>query len=484
LLPLLGLERFDRRALNRTLAGLTTTDRSVQIVLQADDAADTPTVVRDVFSLDREALAPDTVGLQLGEAHDLLTAVQHTVVTHQVNTAITTQQACPHCGQARRHKDQRTIVLRTLFGALRLPSPRWWHCPCQPQRTRTFRPLAVLLPERSTPELVYLQAKFAALTSYAISAQLLAEVLPLGRRPDPTVLRRQVQATAHRLEGELGEEQVSFIDTCQRDRDALARPDLPITVGLDGGYVHSATQHSRRDGWFEVIAGKVMPTHGKPTCFGYVQTYDTKPKRRLFEVLNSHGMQPNQQITFVTDGGEDIRDLPRFLNPQAEHLLDWFHITMRLTVMSTMAKGLRAPPPDPDEFQPAARCDLATEVGKSLESLKWFLWHGNVYRALQTIEDLQCQLDEGGEETTFEQARLVKAMREFDTYIRANADRIPNYGEHHRAGETISSSFVESAVNQVISKRVVKKQRSLPSSSRLVRAPGVPELFPIAASPR
>jgi len=432
---------------------------TVQIVLQADDDAATPTVVRDVFSLDRDALAPDTVGLQLGEAQDLLTAVQHTVVTHQISTAITAQRACPHCGQARRHKDQHTIVLRTLFGALRLPSPRWWHCDCKTQRTRTFRPLAVLLPERSTPELAYLQAKFAALTSYAISAQLLAEVLPLGRRLDPTVLRRQVQATAHRLEDELGEEQVSFIDTCQRDRDALGPPNLPITVGLDGGYVHSATQGSRRDGWFEVIAGKVMPTHGKPTCFGYVQTYDTKPKRRLFELLNSHGMAANQQITFVTDGGEDIRDLPRFLNPQAEHLLDWFHITMRLTVMSTMAKGLRAPQPDPDELPPTARCDLATEVGKSLESLKWFLWHGNVFRALQTIEDLQCQLDEGGEEATFEQVRLAKAVGEFDTYIRANADRIPNYGERHRAGETISSSFVESAVNQVISKRMVKKQQ-------------------------
>jgi hypothetical protein len=38
---------------------------TVQIVLQADDATDTPTVVRDVFSLDREALAPNTVGLQM-----------------------------------------------------------------------------------------------------------------------------------------------------------------------------------------------------------------------------------------------------------------------------------------------------------------------------------------------------------------------------------------------------------------------------------
>ncbi len=26
-------------------------------------------------------------------------------------------------------------------------------------------------------------------------------------------------------------------------------------------------------------------------------------------------------------------------NPQAEHLLDWFHLTMRLTVMGQMAKG-------------------------------------------------------------------------------------------------------------------------------------------------
>jgi hypothetical protein len=190
-----------------------------------------------------------------------------------------------------------------------------------------------------------------------------------------------------------------------------------------------------------------------------VQTYDTKPKRRLFEVLNSHGMAPNQQITFVTDGGEDIRDLPRFLNPQAEHLLDWFHITMRLTVMGTMAKGLRAPSPDPEEDPAAARGDLATAVGNDLDSLKWFLWHGNVYRALQTIEDLQCQLDDVGDDATFEQARLAKAVREFDTYIRANADRIPNYGERHRAGETISSSFVESAVNQVISKRMVKKQQ-------------------------
>jgi hypothetical protein len=310
---------------------------SVQIIIHPDDDAQDPAVVKEVFALDRDALTLDTLGLRLAEAKDLLAAVQDTLVTHQVSTAVTAQLACPDCGQAHRHKDSRDIVMNTLFGRLRLASPRWWHCGCRPRASKTFSPLAALLPERSTPELAYLQARFAGLVSYGLSASLLGEVLPLGHRLHATTLRRHTQAVAQRLEDELGDEQPSFIDTCQRDREELPRPDLPLTVSLDGGYVHSSQQRSRRDGWFEAIAGRIVPTEGPAKCFGYVQTYDTKPKRRLFEVLKAQGMADNQQVTFLTDGCEDIRDLPRFLNPDSEHLLDWFHVTMRITVMTNMA---------------------------------------------------------------------------------------------------------------------------------------------------
>ncbi|MGH3194002.1 MAG: ISKra4 family transposase, partial [Streptosporangiaceae bacterium] len=218
----------------------------------------------------------------------------------------------------------------------------------------------------------------------------------------------------------------------------------------------SSQQRSRTDGWFEVIAGKAMPTQGRPSCFGYVQTYDTKPKRRLFEVLKSQGMQANQQVTFLTDGGEDIRDIPCYLNAQAEHLLDWFHLTMRITVMTNMAKGLPPPLPDP-EFPDAPPADLAGEAGSQLQRVKWFCWHGNLVRALHTVEDIIFDLDV--EHPGIEQVKLLKAVREFDAYLRANAGRIPNYGERHRAGEAISTTFTESAVNQVISKRMVKKQQ-------------------------
>ena len=62
---------------------------------------------------------------------------------------------------------------------------------------RTFSPLAAVLRERTTPELSYLQARFAGLVSYGLSADLLSEILPLGRALHATTLRRQVQATAN-----------------------------------------------------------------------------------------------------------------------------------------------------------------------------------------------------------------------------------------------------------------------------------------------
>jgi hypothetical protein len=120
---------------------------TVQVVVQADDDTGAPSVVREVLSVDRDALAPDTLGLQRGEAMDLLSAVQGALVDEQAKAALATQVACPECGRPRRHKDSRTIVVRSLFGTLRLASPRWWHCDCQPQASRTFTPAGCGTPD-------------------------------------------------------------------------------------------------------------------------------------------------------------------------------------------------------------------------------------------------------------------------------------------------------------------------------------------------
>ena len=55
--------------------------------------------------------------------------------------------------------------------------------------------------------------------------------------------------------------------------------------------------------------------------------------------------------------------------------------------------------------------------------------------------------------------KLLQAVREFNGYITANQQYIVNYGDRYRNGEIISTAFVESTVNEVISKRFVKKQQ-------------------------
>jgi hypothetical protein len=186
-----------------------------------------------------------------------------------------------------------------------------------------------------------------------------------------------------------------------------------------------------------------------------VQTLDTKPKRRLFEVLQSQGHQMNQQLTFLSDGGDTVRDLQLYLNPQAEHLLDWFHLAMRLTIMQQTAKGLPQTIHDEEETY-----TLRDPVVRSLERLKWSLWHGNVYKAFKKLADIEMDLEVAvantGDGTGL---KLLRAVEEFHTYIERNRAFIPNYGERYRSGERISTGFVESTVNQVISRRFCKKQQ-------------------------
>lgn len=219
-------------------------------------------------------------------------------------------------------------------------------------------------------------------------------------------------------------------------------------MGLDGGYVHARDEHSRKAWWFEVIAGKSIPAEGTAKCSGFIHTYDTKPKRRLFEVLRSQGMQENQQVTYLSDGGDTVRELPMYLHPEAEHMLHWFHVAMRFTVMGQMAKGLA----------PREMAEVNKDVEKQPERAKWCLWHGNVFRALQVLDDLAMDLDDM-EPVPEGIKKLQKAVNEFRGYIAVNKPFIPNYGDRYRHGETISTSFVESTMNQVVSRRMVKQQQ-------------------------
>lgn len=151
------------------------------------------------------------------------------------------------------------------------------------------------------------------------------------------------------------------------------------------------------------------------------------------------------------------------LKLQSEHILDWFHVAMRLTLLGQLAKGI--PPPAPTgRRKPEAEDEedtgpiTAEQITAELDRVKWFLWHGNSFSALETLQDLEMDLEAGaGAREGIK--RLDKAVQEFTGYIGANRAFLVNYGDRYRNGEHISSSFVEATVNELISKRMVKSSK-------------------------
>ncbi len=78
---------------------------------------------------------------------------------------------------------------------------------------------------------------------------------------------------------------------CGNDWAKLSKPDKPLTVGIDGGYVRN--WHEKNSN-FEVVAGKSLSEGKEAKRFGFVQKYDDNP-RRLTENRSLLGILPALQ---------------------------------------------------------------------------------------------------------------------------------------------------------------------------------------------
>jgi hypothetical protein len=196
-----------------------------------------------------------------------------------------------------------------------------------------------------------------------------------------------------------------------------------------------------------VIVGKSMAEDRDDRYFGLVGSQDAAPKLRLREVLRRQRLPADQPVTVLTDGGDSVRALVGDLPAGSEHHLDWFHVAMRLTVLTQYAKGLA-------HHNPIE----ATALQDRLERIQWRLWHGDANEALTRARELTG--DVAALTSTYSGlTRLVKATAGLVTYIGNNAAAIPDYAERWDHGEIISTAFAEATVNLVVSKRFAKKQQ-------------------------
>ena len=101
---------------------------------------------------------------------------------------------CSGRGNQRSLKGHHPIAFRTPFGTLRLDSERvrCRICPCTGRQTNSVSPMAELLNERVSSEMLYLETKFASLVSYGLTVPVLDEVLLFDRPIGAERVRRHI----------------------------------------------------------------------------------------------------------------------------------------------------------------------------------------------------------------------------------------------------------------------------------------------------
>ncbi|WP_433706436.1 ISKra4 family transposase [Paraburkholderia sacchari] len=387
------------------------------------------------------------LGLTLAEGRSLLAKVQAGLVSKQVEWWFSGQTHCRRCGAALSHKDSRSTVLRTVYGKVTVKSPRLWSCACQ-QTARAPRhvvhPLSKALTNRTTPELEYLQAEWAAHLPYRQATAMLNEVLPLDKCISFSGTRNRIHALGKKLDADI-ERDIAKLP--QAGADGQVRKSSHVTsVSVDSAWL----RHCDSGGGLglrhvNIFAGRAMFKDGPPKVYAYVHKEVTSAAARLDQFLSRNGVVTDERVTVISDDAGEFEKAVQGSQLARNRILDWFHIAMKFQAAQRSVFGSKM-------IDPMERQSVEAEITHA----KWLVWHGKGGKAVQRIKALDGRLlmREGYEFST-----LWWNLNTVSCYLRNNAHTLVNYGARHRKGLPISSSIAESAVNQVISHRMAKKRQ-------------------------
>ncbi len=207
---------------------------------------------------------------------------------------------------------------------------------------------------------------------------------------------------------------------------------------------------------FEAICGKVEH-EGHPTRrFAVVRSAAEQPQALLRAALRDQGWREGDAVTAISDGDPALPALVRSATGgPVEHILDWFHLSMRVHHVEQVIHGLCTL-----ELPPLALFDRARIDVERLHHLLWNGHHDKACEALGRIKswakDAIVLAEPGIEEKL---RRLAARCTELHSYVENNEGALIDYGQRYRAGKPISTSRAESTVNQLVNARMNKRRQ-------------------------
>jgi hypothetical protein len=378
------------------------------------------------------------LGLRLAEAKQLTAALQAEMVPAQVAALGERRRRCEACGCGLASKGHYRARFRSLFGDVPVRVRRLLVCPCQGAGGAKSFAVLDLGDDAVAPELAYVTAKFAALAPFGRVASLLSELLPVsGAQSAGTVRNRTLRVGTDIVQEHL-------VETAKQP---TAQAAGPVVVGLDGGNVRSRHEQRR----FEVVAGKVIGAGGVQQRFAFARNGQTAWVEVFRQALAAAGVRATTPaVTVLCDGDAGLWRLQRAVLPGATVVLDWWHAAVRFEHALQAARGLGAGTAD---------ASLAHDASASLERAKWCLWHGRWKGCRRKLASLGRWTRRGPVRDAAGLGRFQWHVADLLGYLERNQGALVHYAARRRRGEAISTAFVESAVNEIVAKRMNKAQQ-------------------------
>jgi hypothetical protein len=217
--------------------------------------------------------------------------------------------------------------------------------------------------------------------------------------------------------------------------------------------VRAARQYQGRS--FEVLLAQVSNDAGKQVVFSTVPAEANSQTRQLRGVLRGLSATPATPVTILSDGADGPRSLGEAASPgPTHHVLDWFHLAMRVQHVAQAAMSW----PDTTETDRQAGARLA----KTIERIRWRLWHGQVRRALDLIAETVVTVDAAADHTkprTATARKVARLLGDLETYVSGQSDIIIDYATTRRCEEPISTAITESTVQWLLHRRMNAQQQ-------------------------
>ncbi len=379
------------------------------------------------------------LGLLLEDAKAILGKIQQSVLSDQVEEVCSVNRNCPDCGSKRIIHDYRERVFDTVFGRFRHRSPRIRRCKCD-DCSGLLSPAAHFFPDRATPELKRLQTDLGSRHSFREAARIMELFLPCAKQLNTTIRNRLGQ-----IAQEIGDPKATETEL---DEEAISPP---LTVFLDGAHIRCRPEYQKRH--LDVVVGKVESPH---MCrrFGLVSQAARSPAKQLRSDLSALGWDGERPVTVISDGEPALPNLVRnAVRGPVRHILDWWHISMRIQHVENAVKGL---------LQAKNFSGMPELFKRPSESLRWNLWHGKIMTAGTSLQLLMidCARLPKDNSPVREAAKRAQARcKELYTYLDNNFEALTNYGWRYRNGFPISSSRAEGCVDDIGNTRMGKRRR-------------------------